>query len=100
MAHPKDDAAERRRERSAPGVTLADTENFMPTKTKRNGKAGRGFAPRSVSCREIWNRCDVCGRFISYNALDCGNAVRKMVTPDSAYSAEEYETLCEQHRDS
>lgn len=32
-------------------MTLYDTENFMPTKTKRNGKAGRGFAPRSVMPR-------------------------------------------------
>jgi len=47
----------------------------------------------------IWNRCDVCGRFISFNAFDCGNAVRKMVTPDSEYSAEDYTTLCEKHRD-
>lgn len=30
-------------------MTLNDTGNFMPTKTKRNGKAGRGFAPRSFS---------------------------------------------------
>jgi len=41
-----------------------------------------------------WNRCDVCGRFISYNAFDCGFAVRKMVTPDSGNSAEDYVTLC------
>lgn len=27
---------------------LNATETFMPSKTKRNGKAGRGFAPRSV----------------------------------------------------
>lgn len=53
-----------------------------------------------TGCREIWNRCDVCGRFISHNAFDCGFAVRKMVTPDSAYSGEDYETLCEQHRES
>lgn len=49
---------------------------------------------------EIWNRCDVCGRFIiSYSAFDSGLAIRKMVTPDSEYSTEDYETLCEQHRE-
>lgn len=41
-------AAERRRERSAPGVTLNGRTNFMEPKKKRIGKAGRGFAPRSV----------------------------------------------------
>lgn len=49
---------------------------------------------------EPWNRCDVCGRFISFNDFDCGNAVRKMITPDSHLSHEDYMTLCETHRDS
>lgn len=33
-------------------MTLKDTEKFMPSKTKRNGNAGRGFAPRSVRLRQ------------------------------------------------
>lgn len=44
--------------------------------------------------REIWNRCDSCGRFISYKDFATGKAVRKLITPDSKYSKEEYSTLC------
>jgi len=73
----------------------------MKSKVKTERKKGTAVrVQRVVSCREIWNRCDVCGCFISYNAFNCGNAVRKMVIPDSAYSTEDYATLCEQHRDS
>ena len=40
-----------------------------------------------------WNRCDNCGKFIAY--ADFGNgAARRLVTPDSEFSREEYETLC------
>lgn len=42
-------------------------------------------------------RCDVCGRFISYSDLYTGKATRYLVTPDSEYSKEEYETLCPKH---
>lgn len=44
-----------------------------------------------------WNRCDVCGRFISYAALDDGSATRHQLTPDSHLTREEYETLCGDH---
>lgn len=47
---------------------------------------------------ETWNKCDVCGRFISMIDFDSGKAVRRMTTPDSDYSTEDYETLCRQHR--
>jgi hypothetical protein len=43
---------------------------------------------------DVWNRCDVCGRFIAYKDFDDGKARRCMVTPDSDYSSEAYETLC------
>lgn len=43
-----------------------------------------------------WNKCDVCGRFIAFADFDRG-AVRQLVTPDSAYSGEVYETLCIGH---
>lgn len=43
-----------------------------------------------------WNRCDVCGRFIAFEDFDRG-AVRQLVTPDSAYTRETYETLCIEH---
>lgn len=40
-----------------------------------------------------WNRCDDCNRFIALADFDHG-AVRKLLTPDSAYSNEDYLTLC------
>lgn len=47
-------------------------------------------------------KCDKCGRFIGYRDFDpwhscpeCeGTAIRRLVTPDSHFSKEEYETLC------
>jgi hypothetical protein len=44
-----------------------------------------------------WNKCDVCGRFISYTDFAEGNAVRKLVSPDSDLSTESWETLCPMH---
>jgi hypothetical protein len=39
-------------------------------------------------------RCDDCGRFVSYADLDSGTATHKMTLPDSAYTTETYETVC------
>lgn len=48
--------------------------------------------------RDPWNRCDVCGRFIPLdNFREHGGAVRKLLTPDSDRSVEEWETLCKEH---
>ena len=47
--------------------------------------------------REIWNRCDECGRFIPYDDFHNGMAVRYLKTPDSELSVETYETLCRLH---
>lgn len=47
--------------------------------------------------RDLWNRCDVCGRFISLMDFGTGGAVRRLVTPDSDRSGEEWETLCDRH---
>lgn len=44
-----------------------------------------------------WNRCDVCGKFISYDDFDSGLAVRYMKTPDTHFTAETYMTLCRDH---
>ena len=44
-------------------------------------------------------KCDACGRFISYDDIDSGRAVNKMITPDSDYSAEEWEILCKRCKD-
>ena len=44
-------------------------------------------------------KCDYCGRFISYRAFELGLANSYMITPDSDYSHEEYETyhlLCKE----
>lgn len=48
---------------------------------------------------EHWNRCDVCGKFISFDDLASGRARREMVTPDTAFTAETYETLCAKHNE-
>ena len=39
-------------------------------------------------------RCNDCGRFISYDELDSHEARHRLVTPDSAYTNEEFETVC------
>ena len=44
-----------------------------------------------------WNRCDVCGKFISYDDFDSGLAIRYMKTPDTHFTAETYMTLCRDH---
>ena len=49
---------------------------------------------------KLWNRCDVCGRFIALSKFQCcktQGAVRRLITPDSDRSREEWETLCEKH---
>ena len=46
--------------------------------------------------REPWNRCDVCGKLIAMDDFDKG-ATRRMLTPDSDRSREEWETLCIAH---
>lgn len=54
-----------------------------------------------AACKTIfgWNRCDVCGRFIPMQDFVDKVATRWLVTPDSLYSSEEYETLCRDHRE-
>lgn len=44
-------------------------------------------------------KCAVCGRFVSYADLDSGKATHREITPDSAYTYEEWETLCPEHVD-
>jgi hypothetical protein len=45
-------------------------------------------------------KCDVCGKFVSYKDLDDGLATHKLVSSDSEYSNEGYETLCSKHKES
>lgn len=46
-----------------------------------------------MRCEPLWNRCDMCGKFIALNDFDAG-AIRRLLTPDSDWSREQYETLC------
>ena len=41
-----------------------------------------------------WRKCDWCGRFVSYENLQSGESYHVMVTPDSHYSSETWETCC------
>jgi acetyl-CoA carboxylase beta subunit len=47
--------------------------------------------------RDLWNKCDVCGKIISYADLESGKAIHNMKTPDSEVSFETWETLCRDH---
>ncbi len=46
---------------------------------------------------DAWNRCDDCGRFIPMRDFDAGAATRRLTSEDTAFSSEEYETLCRNH---
>jgi len=39
-------------------------------------------------------KCDFCGHFISYQDLENDESKHSMITPDSHYSIEEWETIC------
>jgi hypothetical protein len=45
---------------------------------------------------EQWNRCDICGKFIAYDDFDNG-ATHELVTYDTEYTDETWETLCKKH---
>ncbi len=38
--------------------------------------------------------CDICGQFISTDAMRLGEAKTRLVAVDSAYSIEEHEYIC------
>lgn len=46
---------------------------------------------------ETWNKCDECGRFISYEDFADGLALRRLLEPDSNIGGERWETLCRKH---
>jgi hypothetical protein len=46
---------------------------------------------------DAWNRCDDCGRFIPYGDFVSGDAIRKLLEPDSNLGVEKWETLCRRH---
>jgi hypothetical protein len=39
-------------------------------------------------------KCDECGRFISYDDIESGDARSELLTPDSEFTLETYTTLC------
>lgn len=41
-----------------------------------------------------WSRCDACGKYIPLRDIESGMATRKLITPDSEFSEEEFDTLC------
>lgn len=48
----------------------------------------------------LWNRCDVCGQFIPFSAFGWRSdqqARREILTPDSEFTKETWETLCPKH---
>jgi hypothetical protein len=47
--------------------------------------------------KDLWNKCDICGRIIAYADFDSGKAITRMITPDSDVSYEQFETLCKEH---
>ncbi len=42
-------------------------------------------------------KCDECGEFIPPQDIIEGRATHCLITPDSHWTSETYETLCEQH---
>lgn len=42
---------------------------------------------------KLWHQCDYCGRFIGLKEFEEGSAVRNLLTPDSHFTTEEYETF-------
>ena len=61
--------------------------------------AGKSKGEFVMADNATWNKCDVCGKFISMENFYTGKATRTMVTPDSEFSTEDYETLCPLHND-
>lgn len=44
---------------------------------------------------DAWNRCDSCGKFIAYGEFAEGRAKRILIYPDSQFTDETWETLCQ-----
>jgi methionyl-tRNA synthetase len=59
----------------------------------------RGYKtkPKPKVSRVMTMKCDVCGRFVSLDDLASERAIRRLVTPDSHFTAEEYVTFCRDH---
>ena len=73
--------------------------NINSNEGSKTGEVSKSTLNALLVCnkREIWNRCDKCGKFIPYNDFHNGKAVRFMETPDSELTVETYKTLCRLH---
>ena len=72
-------------------------EAFMDEIESSEGERAADCLSGALAMREIWNRCDVCGRMIGYGDIENGRAIHKMETPDSDVSYETWKTLCRDH---
>lgn len=86
-----------------------------PTELTRAGRVGgknqmrnkpnksAGVPGVAVQCmvvrrrRDLWNKCHECGRIISYDDFASGQAINRLITPDSDVSSEAWEILCRKH---
>lgn len=41
---------------------------------------------------KCWNRCEYCGKFVSFKDIEEGKVVHKLLYPDSQFTKETYET--------
>lgn len=41
----------------------------------------------------MWNKCDICGKFIAHEDFENG-ARRQLIVPDNHFGIENFETLC------
>ena len=79
---------------------IAQFDECNPTDAKEFDAQVSGMIVDMLKKRkDPWNRCQECGRFISFADLDSGRARHQMITPDSDVSHEAYETLCRDHAD-
>jgi hypothetical protein len=59
--------------------------------------ATRAKRQRDEGSNMTWNKCDVCGRFITLKAFVEGKAERRLIYPASEFTCEMWETLCADH---
>ena len=53
--------------------------------------------PLEAGMADCWNKCDDCGRFVSFDDLLEGKAIHRLLEPDSQLGVERFETLCRDH---
>jgi len=72
-----------------------------PAPTESRTVGDLSVTPRSARLpyahNDSFNRCQVCGRFFPMADIESGKATHKMITPDSDWSYEQWESLCVKH---